>query len=385
MKTTASKKSTLMTSFKVMDILEEAKALEAKGNNIVHFEVGEPDFKSPKAVNQAGIDAIKSNFTKYTHSLGVPELRKEITRFYKKEYGVKVDEEQVIVSNGSSAGLFLAFASILDRGDNVILGTPHYSCYPNYIKFLGGQPRFVKLTEKENFQLLPEKVKKKITKKTVAILINSPSNPTGAVLSPVNMAEIANLGKLIVSDEIYHGITYGKKAHSILEFTKDAFVLGGFSKRFAMTGWRIGYAIAPKKFMRAMQKVQQSFQISANSIAQKAAIAALKSPKKEINEMKKSYHKRRDLMVDGLKSAGFTITTPPDGAFYVFASARFLSRDSMALAKEILYKALVAVTPGIDFGSAGEGFLRFSYTTCEKNILEGVKRLKTFIDKHNLK
>lgn len=375
----ASKRSTEITSFKVMDILEHAKELEAKGRNIIHFEVGEPDFNTPRAIRAAGKKAISNGFTKYTHSLGILELRTEICRYYKREYGVKVDPEQIIVSNGSSAGLFLAFAAIIEPGDRVILGTPHYSCYPNYITFLGGKPSFVRLREKEGFQLSPENVRKKITPRTIAILINSPSNPTGTVLKPEIIKEIAGLGKLVVSDEIYHGLSYGAETPSILEFSRNAFVLGGFSKKYAMTGWRIGYVIGPKEFIRPMQKVQQNFQISASSIAQQAAVAALKSSNSDIKRMKKEFEKRRILMVKGLREIGFEITHEPAGAFYVFTSCRFLSDDSYSLAFRILDEIGVGVTPGIDFGKAGEGYLRFSYTTTPKNIREGIRRLGDFI------
>ncbi len=379
---TASKKSTQITSFKVMDILEHAKTLEEKGKEIIHFEVGEPEFKTPLAASTAGINAIKNGFTKYTHSMGVLELRKEICRKYKKRYGVKVEPEQIIVSNGSSAALFLTFAALLNRGDQVILGTPHYSCYPNYITFLDGKPVLVKLYEKESFQLIPENVKKKINAKTKAILINSPSNPTGTVLKPDSIKKISKLGPVIISDEIYHGLSYGKeRSYSLLEFTNKGFVLGGFSKLYAMTGWRIGYVIAPKEFIRPMQKIQQSFQISPNSIAQQAAIAALKIPEKELGKVRAIYAERRKLMLDGLRQIGFKIPSEPAGAFYVFASCRFLDSDSYRLAFKILNDAKVAVTPGIDFGKAGEGFLRFSYTTSPEKIEKGLKRLERFVVK----
>ncbi|MDH5542632.1 MAG: pyridoxal phosphate-dependent aminotransferase [Nitrospinota bacterium] len=377
--TKASRRSTEISSFKVMDILEAAKELEKKGRNIVHFEVGEPEFKTPAPVSRAGIDAIKKGHTRYTHSMGTIELRKEICKFYRKEYGITIAPEQVIVSNGSSAGLLLTFAALVNKGDKVILGTPHYSCYPNYITFLGGKPTYVKLLEKEGFQLSPARVKEKITPKTKAILINSPSNPTGAVMTPKIMKELAKLDPIIVSDEIYHGLTYGEKAHTILEYTDNAFVLGGFSKRFAMTGWRIGYVIAPMEFIRPMQKVQQNFQISPNSIAQDAAIAALATGLKDAEKMRLEYMKRRNILMEGLRESGFKVTYEPEGAFYLFVSCRFLSKDSLKLAFRILNETGVAVTPGIDFGASGEGYLRFSYTTDPKNILEGIRRLKRFV------
>jgi aspartate/methionine/tyrosine aminotransferase len=314
--------------------------------------------------------------------MGTPALRKEICHHYRREYGIGIDPERIVVANGSSAALFLTFASILDPGDQVILGTPHYSCYPNYIKFLGGKPVFIKLKEADGFQINPESVRKKLSKKTKAILINSPSNPTGTVLKPEVMKVIASLKTAVISDEIYHGLAYGRPAKTILEFTDDAFVLGGFSKRYAMTGWRIGYVIAPREFIRPIQKVQQNFQISPNAIAQEAAIAALKSSGAEAAKMKKEFEKRRQVMIEGLRSAGFSVPYEPEGAFYVFASCRFLDGDSQRLAFDILEKAGVAVTPGVDFGSAGEGYLRFSYTASTTFIREGVSRLKSYIRKY---
>jgi aspartate/methionine/tyrosine aminotransferase len=368
-----------MTSFKVMDILEAAKGLEAKGRDIVHFEVGEPQFKTPSPISRAGIEAIRKGHTKYTHSMGIPSLREEICRHYKREYGKKIDPERIVVANGSSAALFLTFASILDPGDKVILGTPHYSCYPNYIKFLGGKPVYIKLKEDDGFQLDPERVREKLTDKTKAILINSPSNPTGTVLKPDVMKVIASMKTPVISDEIYHGLAYGPPAKTILEYTDNAFVLGGFSKRYAMTGWRIGYVIAPREFIRPIQKVQQNFQISPNAIAQDAAIAALSSSGVEALKMKKEFEKRRKVMIDGLRSAGFKVKYEPEGAFYIFVSCRFLDSDSQRLAFDILEKAGVAVTPGIDFGRAGEGYLRFSYTASATSIREGIGRLKEYI------
>ncbi len=381
----ASKRSSVIGSFKVMDILEKARGLEAKGRSIIHFEVGEPDFKTPRVISQAGIEAIRSGYTKYTHSLGMPELRVEICRHYRREYGVKITPDQIIVANGSSAGLFLIFAALLDPGDSVIMGTPHYSCYPNYVKFLGARTSFVKQSEKEGFQLLPDNVRKKIRPRTKAILINSPSNPTGSVMKPEFIKEISGLGPVVISDEIYHGLSYKRKARSILEFSRKAFVLSGFSKRYAMTGWRIGWVIAPKEFVRPMQKVQQNFQISPNSIAQMAGITALKSGKAELNAMKREFNNRRKLMIELLREIGFEILFEPEGAFYVFASCRFMSGDSYSLAFRILEEAGVAVTPGIDFGKAGEGYLRFSYATAPKNIREGVRRLDEFIRKNDFK
>jgi len=378
-----SKKSKAVTPFMAMDTLERAKALERAGKRIIHFELGEPGFETPKVIAAAGIKAIQDGKTKYTHSLGTMELREEICRHYKKAYRVTVEPERVIVTNGSSAALFLAFASLLDKGDEVIMGDPHYACYPNYVAFLDGVPVFVPLSEGEGFRMSPQKTRAAITKKTRGILINSPCNPTGAVLGAADLKKIAALGVTVVSDEVYHGLSYGARARSILEFTDNAFVIDGFSKRYAMTGWRIGYAIAPREYMRPLQKLQQNFQISPGAISQEAALAALRKGGEPAEKMRREYEKRRETMVAGLKEIGFVIKAEPQGAFYVFTSCEFLDGDSQRLSLRILEEAGVAVTPGVDFGKAGEGYLRFSYTATVADIREGLKRLGEFVRRNS--
>jgi len=271
--------------------------------------------------------------------------------------------------------MLLLFAVLLDPGDEVILSNPCYSCYPNIISFLDGLPVYVNVYEEDGFQYRPEKIKEKLSSKTKAIVINSPSNPTGNLLDPKVMEEIARNECYIVSDEIYHGLVYQGKEHSILEFTERAFVLNGFSKLYAMTGWRLGYLIAPLEFIRPMQKMQQNFFISANSFVQWAGITALTEAQDDVQKMVEIYDQRRRYIIPRLKELGFGITIEPTGAFYVLANARHLSEDSYQLALEILEKARVAVTPGIDFGDNAEGYLRFSYANSLENIKEAMDRL----------
>jgi aspartate/methionine/tyrosine aminotransferase len=280
--------------------------------------------------------------------------------------------------------MLLVFAALLEHGDEVILSDPHYACYPSFIHFLEGSPVNIPVYEEDGFQYRPEAIEKKITQKTKAILINSPSNPTGNLLSQDRMRSIAAFSPYIVSDEIYHGLVYEGKEHSILEFTDRAFVLNGFSKLYAMTGLRLGYIIAPKAFIRPMQKIQQNFFISANSVVQVAGIAALTEAGEDVARMKRLYDERRRYMVKRLKELGFGITVEPTGAFYVFANARHLSQDSLRLAFDILDKAHVGVTPGIDFGQNGEGYLRFSYANSIENIKEGLDRLERYLDSRKM-
>ena len=375
----ASKRTEEMTSFIVMDVLERACELECEGKHIVHLEVGEPDFDTPDCVKTAACRALDDGFTHYTHSLGMLELREAICEYYHKAYGVSVDPDQVVVTSGSSPAIFMTFAALLEPGDQVILSDPHYACYPNFVKFVGGEPVTVPVFEEDGFQYRPEAIEEKLSDRTRAIFINSPSNPTGNLLSKARMQAIAAMPPWIVSDEIYHGLVYEGKEHSILEFTDRAFVLNGFSKLFAMTGLRLGYLIAPKEFIRPIQKVHQNFFISANAMIQKAGIAALKDAWKDVARMKRIYNERRIFMIRRLREIGLGITVEPTGAFYVFANARHISEDSYALAFDILEKACVGVTPGIDFGQHGEGYLRFSYANSMENIAEGMNRLEAYL------
>ena len=365
--------------FIVMEVLERARELEEEGVDVIHLEVGEPDFDVPLAVKEATRKALDRGLTHYTHSLGDLELREAICRHYEKTYGVFIKPEQVVVTSGTSPAMMLVFSALLEKGQEVVLSDPGYSCYPNFISFLGGVPARVPVYEKDGFQLRAEAIQERIGDQTRAILINSPSNPTGNLLSEENMKAIAGLGPYIISDEIYHGLVYEGKEHSILEFTDQAFVLNGFSKLYAMTGLRLGYLIAPERFVRPIQKMQQNFFICASSLAQRAGIAALEETGPDVAEMKRIYDQRRQFMVRRLREMGFGITVEPTGAFYVFANARHLSGDSYALAFDILEKAHVGVTPGIDFGPNGEGYLRFSYANSQEKIADGLERIERYL------
>jgi aspartate/methionine/tyrosine aminotransferase len=368
-----------MTSFIVMDVLEKAQEMERAGKDVIHLEVGEPDFDVPECVSEAICRAVRDGHTHYTHSLGMVELREAICEHYLKSYGVAVHPDQVVVSSGTSPAMLSMFSTLLAKGDEVIISDPHYACYPNFIQFVEGRVVKVPVYEDDGFQYRPEAISARITEKTRAILINSPSNPTGTVLSAERMAAIAQLGPYCISDEIYHGLNYHGSEHTILEFTDHAFVLNGFSKIFAMTGLRLGYLIAPLRFIRPLQKLQQNFFLAPNSVVQIGGIAALREADADVLRMRTIYDQRRRFMVDRLREIGFGIPVEPTGAFYVFANARHLSDDSYALAYDILEKACVGVTPGIDFGQGGEGYLRFTYANSMENIAEGLNRLERYV------
>ena len=365
--------------FMVMEVLERAREMERQGEDIIHLEVGEPDFDAPSAVKRATCLALEEGATHYTHSLGDMELREAISNHYLDAYGVEVRQEQVVVTSGTSPAMMLAFASLLESGEEVIVSDPAYACYPNFINFLGGVPARVPVYEQDGFQYRVPAIEERINQKTKAILINSPSNPTGCLISEEDMKAIAGLSPYIISDEIYHGLVYEGQEHSILEFTDRAFVLNGFSKLYAMTGYRLGYLIAPPRFIRPIQKMQQNFFICAGSLAQRAGIAALQESEAEVEEMRSIYDRRRKFMIKRLKELGFSIAVEPTGAFYVFANARSFSGDSYRLAFDILEKAHVGVTPGVDFGKNGEGYLRFSYANSIENIEVGLNRLERYL------
>ena len=376
-----SERSRKIPPFIVMEVLERAHELERAGHHIIHLEIGEPDFPTPDCVCQGAMEAIRAGKTHYTHSLGIIELREAICRHYGEKYRVEVDPDRVVVTSGTSPALFMIFSALLETGDEIIISDPHYPCYPNFAEFIKAEPVFVNVFEEDGFQFRTEQIKEAITRRCKAILINSPSNPTGNLLPSERMARIAELGPHIISDEIYHGLVYGQTEHSILEFTDRAFVLNGFSKAYAMTGWRLGYVIAPREYVRPLQKIQQNFFISAGSVAQWAGVAALQKAGADVERMRSVYNERRVYMIQRLREMGFGLKVEPSGAFYMLVNARHLSDRSYDLAFEILEKAGVGVSPGIDFGRNAEGYLRFSYANSLENIREGLDRIETFLKK----
>ena len=371
-------------SFLAMDVLERLELRRVAGRPTISFSLGEPDIQPPDSVRLACIRALEQDFTKYTSTQGLPELREAIARDYLRKYGVIVDPDQILVTSGTSPALLLVFSVLLGTGDDAIVSNPHYPCYPAFIEYLKGKPNYVPVHEEDGFQYRPETIRKKITPHTRAILINSPSNPTGTLLPEASMKAIADLAsrnRWIVSDEIYHNLVYEGREHSILEYTDNAFVLNGFSKSYAMTGYRLGYMIVPKVFVKTMRILHQNFYISANSFVQKAGIAALQEGEKYLEKVRATFDERRKVMLEGVKDLGFTVAVEPTGAFYVFANARRFTKNSLKFALDLLEKTDVGVTPGIDFGSGGEGFVRFSYATSVEKIREGLGRIGAYLNR----
>ncbi len=366
--------------FIVMDVMARAEELEKSGEDVVHLEVGEPDFDTPAVVREAAMEAMASGKTRYTHAMGLLELREEICAYYGREYGVNVTPDRVMVTSGTSPAMLLMMIALLEQGDEVIISNPHYACYPNFIRAVGGVPVEVRTLPEDGFQYRPEEIRNALSKRTKAIIINSPSNPTGIVMTDANLRDIAAFSdRVIISDEIYHGLVYRDRARSILEYTDRAFVINGFSKLFAMTGWRLGYLIFPAEYSGVMKNIHQNFAISANSFVQWAGVAALRHSWPDVEKMKKIYDERRIFMIKRLKEIGFRLHHEPTGAFYVFADAGHFCGDSYREAFNMIEAVKVGVTPGIDFGSGGEGFLRFSYANSLENIARGLDRIEAYL------
>lgn len=371
--------------FLAVEVFERAQELERQGHDVVHLEFGEPDFETPAVIREAAIRAIRDGRTRYTHSLGILPLREAIAEHYLKTYDVAVSPDQVLVTAGTSPAMLLLFTALFGAGDEVILTDPHYACYPNFVRYAEGVPVYVSIREAEAWAVRPEAVRERLTARTKAIMVNSPANPTGMVLPPDRLAALAEVverapgGTWLVSDEIYHGLTYEGREHTILEFTDRAFVLNGFSKAYAMTGWRLGYLIAPKAYVRTLQKLHQNFFISSNEFVQWAGVAALREAGEAVVRFRRIFDERRRAVLDGLRAVGFGVGAEPTGAFYVLANAQRYCTRSYDFAFEVLAGAHVAVTPGIDFGPGAEGYLRVSYANSIERVREGVRRLGEFL------
>ncbi|UCF33392.1 MAG: pyridoxal phosphate-dependent aminotransferase [Phycisphaerales bacterium] len=379
---TCSRRANQMPPFLVMEVLERAADLQRQGRSVIHLEVGEPDFDTPVVAVEAGERALRDGRTHYTHSLGHPELREAISAWHHRQYGLQASPDCIVVTAGSSGAMLLVFAALLDPGAEVLITDPHYACYPNFISAFEGVPVRTPVREVDGFQFDPQAVKDNLGPKTKALVLNSPANPTGTLTQPERMKELVELlgdRVVIISDEIYHGLVYRGRAHSIREFTPNAVVINGFSKLFAMTGWRLGYAIVPDWLVRPIQKLQQNLFISAPDFPQFAGIAALENAGEDVERMRQCYDQRRQLVLRRLKEMGLDVLTEPVGAFYVFVNVRHYTDDVYKFAFEILESTGVAVTPGVDFGPGGQGYIRISYANSLENIDEGMNRLEKFL------
>jgi aspartate/methionine/tyrosine aminotransferase len=380
---TVARRVAAVASFLAVEMSERAQALERAGADVVHFEFGEPDFEAPAVVYEAVQKALKDGRTKYAPSLGILPLREAIAEHYARTYGVEISPEQILVTPGTSPALLLLFGHLLDPGDEVIVTDPYYACYPNFIRYADGVPVYVPLAERDGFQYSGSDVATRLGPRTRAVLVNSPANPTGAVLAAARMASIADVaeahGCVVVSDEIYHGLSYAGRDRSMLEFTDRAFVLNGFSKAFAMTGWRLGYLVGPRERIRSLQTLFGNFFIATNEFVQWAGVAALREGTTDSRRFRAIFDERRRTMIAGLRELGLGVGVEPTGAFYVLANVRRYTSDSTAFAEALLERAHVAVTPGAAFGPGAEGYLRFSYAASLERIHEGLRRIRGFL------
>ncbi len=372
--------------FHVMEVQTAARALEAAGRSVVHMEIGEPDFPTPAPVIAAAQRAIADGGIFYTSALGVPALREAIARHYADHYGVAVAPERVIVTAGSSAALLLVLALLIDRDDRILLPDPAYPCNRHFVRVLEGDPVNIPVGPQSNYQLTADLIEQNWSLGTRGVLIASPSNPTGTVVPRDEMRRIASavadLGGRLIVDEIYLGLTYGEQPRSVLELTDDAFVISSFSKYFNMTGWRLGWVVAPERHVRDLEKLAQNLYISPATPSQLAALACFEPETLAILESRRrAFEARRDYLVPALRALGFGIPVMPSGGFFVYADCTKFSTDSEQFCRDVLEGAGVAITPGLDFGQyrAAE-HVRFAYTIAQEKLEEGVARLRRFLE-----
>ena len=355
-------------SFLAMEIFAKAQALEAQGRDIIHLEFGEPDFTAPSAATESVKKSMEINDAGYTFSQGLEELRNEIVKKYANDYGVKILPEQVLVSNGSSLLLYLAIRILAPPGSQVILTDPCYACYENVVRLAGSEPVMVKLRHEDGFQLNVDDLKKRVTPKTRAILINSPMNPTGVVFSSEVMKAIAELDIPVISDEIYADLSFEDPPCSFLSYSPQTVAIHGFSKSYAMTGWRLGYMITPLEWMSAADRLHQNLMISATEFVQEAGISVLRKSVAYCESMKTEFNRRRLFVLDRMHELGMDLGYTPTGAFYVLYKYRDSEKFSLDLCHEVLEKTGVAIAPGRDFGLGAEGFVRISYAQSMENL-----------------
>ena len=373
--------------FHVMEVQTAARALEAAGRTVVHMEIGEPDFPTPQPVLDAAQRAIAAGDIYYTSALGLPELRNAIAHHYAEHYGVRVAPERVIVTAGSSAALLLVMALIVNRDERMLLADPGYPCNRTFIRLLEGEPVGVPVGPDTRYQLTASLVEQHWTPTTRGVLIASPSNPTGTTVEHDEMLRIGNvverLGGRLIVDEIYLGLTYGESPRSVLGDIRDAFVISSFSKYFNMTGWRLGWVVAPERHVRDLEKLAQNLYISPATPSQRAALACFTPETAAIvEERRRAFESRRDFLVPALRTMGFGVPVMPTGGFFVYADCSRFSDDSERFCRDVLEGAGVACTPGIDFGvHRARSHVRFAYTIDQRKLGEGVLRLREYLSR----
>jgi aspartate/methionine/tyrosine aminotransferase len=370
--------------FHVVELFTRARQLETAGRDIIHMEVGEPDFPTPEPIRQAAIKAIEQGQTFYTEALGLPALREAISRFYHQRYGVTVPAARIGVTNGASGALNLAFACLADPGSDWLLADPGYPCNRHILRTYEGRPRALPVGHDCNFQPSAAQVATAWNEQTAGLLVASPANPTGTLLTLPELVALAGVcrerqGHFLV-DEIYHGLTYEVDAPTACAAGTDIWVINSFSKYFQMTGWRLGWMVIPEDYVRDIEKLAQNLVLCPSTPAQHAALAAFAPETIAILETRRDeFRKRRDFLAPALESIGLRVTARPEGAFYLYCDCSALADDSFTLARDLLEKTGVAATPGLDFGSnAPERHIRFAYTTSIDRLAEAVERLRRY-------
>ncbi|MBP6653848.1 MAG: pyridoxal phosphate-dependent aminotransferase [Propionivibrio sp.] len=371
--------------FHVMELLARAKTLESEGRDIIHMEIGEPDFPTPAPVVAAAQASIASGKTLYTPALGLPELRQAIADFYMQRYGVTVPASRIVVTAGASGALLLAMACLCEPGSEWLLTDPGYPCNSNFVRSFEGKPICIPVGAENNFQPTLTDLQRHWNARTAGALFASPANPTGTLLDDKALESIAEFvrqhsGTLII-DEIYHGLTYERDTSTALKFGDDIFVVQSFSKYFNMTGWRLGWLVVPDRFAREIERLAQNLFIAPSTPAQYGALAAFKPETIAILESRRTeFRARRDYLAPALEKLGFRLTAKPEGAFYIYADCSALTSDSEAFARDLLEKAGVATTPGLDFGATSpKSHLRIAYTTSIERLDQAVTRIRDYL------
>jgi aspartate/methionine/tyrosine aminotransferase len=371
--------------FHVMEILARARRLEAQGRDIVHLEIGEPDFPTAQPICEAGIRALQQGEIFYTPALGIRELREAIAAFYQTRYGEHVAPSRVVVTTGSSGALLLTLAALINAGDEVLMADPGYPANRHFVRLLEGVAVGIPVGPDSHYQLTPELIEQHWTSRTAAALVATPSNPTGTLIPDTPLRAMAACaqrhGGALIVDEIYHGLVYEGVTHSAANYGDNVFVINSFSKYFNMTGWRLGWLIAPEQYVGDIDRLAQNVFLSAPTPAQLAALAAFTPETLAICDARReAFRARRDYLVPALRELGFGIPQMPPGAFYVYADCSRFTRDSHAFALDLLERAGVAITPGIDFGvHRASVHVRFAYTRPVERLREGVRRIAEYL------
>lgn len=368
--------------FRVVEVLAAARALEAEGVDIIHMEAGEPDFVTAQPIIDAAKKALDEGATYYTSALGLPELRQKVADLYRQQYGIDIPVRRIMITPGASGALLLIASLLMNPGDGMLMADPGYPCNRHFLRLVEGQGQLVPVGSEQRYQLTAETAEAAWQGNTVGAIVASPSNPTGTILRREELSDLyaltAKKNGFLVVDEIYHGLTYGVDAPSILEITDQAFVINSFSKFFGMTGWRLGWLVAPEDAIEPLERLAQNLFISMSTMGQYGALAGFEKGTLAILQQRREvFRERRDYLLPALREIGFDIPVEPEGAFYIYANIERFSDNSQQFCHDLLINHGIALTPGADFGSyQADKHVRFAYTTSMEQLKKGVQRLR---------